>query len=459
MVFAVLAVFGLGASGAMAQTVKHAWVQYDGMGQPQARVVVDTVKGGTTTCPAISHDNGSVTLSLRSDFAPGHFNEIRVCFGAVDARMSNMKVGGFSLPTPSTAPQKIAVVGDTGCRVKGGDVQDCDGLAQAATPTAGSKKPRPAWDYIGLANATAAVSPDLLIHVGDMHYRESGYCGTNCDQATVGYSWVSWEADYFAPSKALFAAAPIIAVRGNHEDCTRAWAGWFYLLDPHPIAVKSWPVSCPGFQGAPVDSEGDDWSYTLPYPVTFDNFQVIVMDSSRIDDDYTKFPDPATVKQYAVEFSGVELFAQGASVPSWLVTHRPFWAVASYGSDLHPKASKTDLTLQKALAQSVQKTLPSEIKMVMAGHIHLAQALKFPDHRPMQFVFGNSGTKRDPALGDASGLYGKTLRALSGLGVAQTDFYWSYDFDFGMITPSASDWAVTFNDKAGNVMKSFTVAH
>ena len=295
-----------------------------------------------------------------------------------------------------------------------------------------------------------------------MHYREYGFCGDLCDQATVGFSWLSWEADFIAPTKALFAAAPMIPVRGNHEDCTRAWAGWFYLLDPNPIAVKSWPASCPGFKGAPVDSEGDDWSYTLPYPVTFDNFQVIVMDSSRIDDDYTSWPDPATVKQYATEFSGVELFAQGASVPSWLVTHRPFWAVASYGSDAHPNASMTDLTLQKALADSVQKTLPAEIKMVMAGHIHLAQALKFPDHRPMQFVFGNSGTKRDPALGGPNGLHYRAIQALSKLGVKQSDFYWAYDFDFGSIKPASTasfkGWDVTFHGADGSAMRQFQVA-
>ncbi|MDG1472277.1 MAG: metallophosphoesterase [Ascidiaceihabitans sp.] len=290
---AAFALTGLGSAGATAQ---HAWVQYDGLGKAQARVIVPKGANGATMCPDLTHDAGTVSLTLRSDVAPANFDEIRVCVGAVDASMANMTVAGISLPTPTTSPQKVAVVGDTGCRVKGGDVQDCDGAKAAkatpqATDTSGDLTlVRPPWDYVGLANATAAQSPDLLIHVGDMHYREYGYCGTKCDQRTVGYSWISWQADYFAPSKNLFAAAPMIPVRGNHEDCSRAWNGWFYLLDPNPIELTGdWPTTCPGTLGqngqpnTPVDAGGNDWNYTLPYPVVFDDFQVIVMDTSRID--------------------------------------------------------------------------------------------------------------------------------------------------------------------------------
>jgi hypothetical protein len=471
---AAVAWAGISSVGAVAQTANHAWVQYDGLGVAQARVVVAKAANGTTICPSITHDNGMLPMTLRSDVAPNGFDAIRVCVGAVDPSMTNMTVVGLSLPTPVASPKRIAVIGDTGCRVKGSDVQDCDGLKPASTikksddGTRIIPVERPPWDYVGLADATAAADPDLLIHVGDMHYREYGRCHAKCDQATVGYSWISWEADYFAPSKTLFAAAAMIPVRGNHEDCSRAWNGWFYLLDPHPIDLAGdWPAQCPGTvsQGGtvrtPLDAAGNDWNYTLPYPVVFDDFQVIVMDTSRIDRDTYFMPDPVMVKQYTAEFSGIELIAQGAgTVPSWLVTHRPFRAVASWGPAGSPSFGTTDKTLHLALAASVQKELPPQIKMTMAGHIHLAQQIELDGGRPPQLVFGNGGTSRDPNLKLADGsLHPQVANSIIDLGGNPKTFFTSFDFSFGLITPTTGAWNVDFHNKAGAVIHSSTIAN
>ncbi|MEP3918426.1 metallophosphoesterase [Ascidiaceihabitans sp.] len=448
-----LTAFGLMATQASAEfkgNIYAGWVQYTGDGTAQARVVIDTdpANPAGTKCPDIRHGNTKTPMTLRSGFAPLGFEGVRVCVAPVDSTMVGMFVPpALRLPTPSTDPQKIAVLGDTGCRVAYGIVQNCAGDGQGK-----------AWDYEAVADRAAQDAPDLFIHVGDMHYRETGTCDEGCHQSNIGYSWASWKADFFDPSATVFQTAPLIPVRGNHEDCTRAWKGWFYLLDPNPIETTSWPASCPGKNGAPLDAGGNDWSYTLPYPVPFDSFQVIVMDTARIDNDYGSRPDQGAVDQYKVEFSSIELIAEQAAVPSWLVTHRPFWAIASYGSEAAPKASPTDQTLQVALAQSVQKALPSQIKLTMAGHIHLAQQLSFSDGRPSQFVFGNSGTKRDPELGTGGVLHSNAKRALGRLGANINDFFWSYHFSYGLITPGSGVWDVSFHDAAGQKMHSTSVA-
>lgn len=443
-----LAFIAIGSCSATAQNVSHAWVQFNGQGQPIVRAVVEAAKSGITTCPKFDHATGQQSMSLRSQIAPAGFETVRVCEGDIDATMTDMSVGGISLPTPSMAPQNVAVIGDTGCRVKGRDVQNCTGYGSGD-----------AWNFKGMAATVAAAKPDLLIHVGDMHYREyTAHCGQNCVPANIGYSWQSWKVDYFDPSASLFETAPMIPVRGNHEDCTRAWNGWFFLLDPHPITLSVWPNSCP--TTGSNQNDGSNWYYTLPYIVAFQNFQVVVMDTSYIGDDYGPTPDQLAAAQYTAEFDVANSFAAaGDTLPAILATHRPIWAVASFDSHGVPSAAMTDLTLQYALGKTRAGGLINNFDMTVAGHIHLAQKLGFNDGRPTQFVFGNSGTKRDPALGQNGVLSSKTKAALARLGAPESAFYWSYDFDFGMIQPQAAAWNVSYRNIKGGQMTSFTVPY
>ena len=100
---------------------------------------------------------------------------------------------------PKTDSRRIVVVGDTGCRIKvlangaGDPIQDC------ANPEA--------WPWPRIAAAAARTRPDLVIHVGDYHYRE--YCddAERCRSViahgvVVNYGWTGWDADFFAPAAA-----------------------------------------------------------------------------------------------------------------------------------------------------------------------------------------------------------------------------------------------------------------
>ena len=140
------------------------------------------------------------------------------------------------------------VIGDTGCRIKASDniFQACNDAAQ--------------WPFKQVAAAAAAIAPDLVIHVGDYHYRETACPAGDpaCAGSPWGYGWDAWEADLFAPAQPLFAAAPWIVVRGNHESCFRAGQGWWRFLDPRPLAARQ---DC---NSAADDSVGD---YSAPYAV------------------------------------------------------------------------------------------------------------------------------------------------------------------------------------------------
>ncbi len=161
---------------------------------------------------------------------------------------------GKALPLPRPNPQRIVIFGDTGCRLKTGDpTQACNDAK--------------AWPFPKVAAMAAAAHPDLMIHVGDYEYREDACPAGNagCAGSPFGYGWDAWNADFFQPAAPLFAAAPWIMARGNHEDCSRAGEGWFRFLDPAPM-----PTAC-------ADLTGD-------YVVRLGDFGVVVVDSAKVKD-------------------------------------------------------------------------------------------------------------------------------------------------------------------------------
>ena len=85
-----------------------------------------------------------------------------------------------------------------------------------------------------------------------------------------GDNLYGWWADFFYPSRFLMQTSPLLAIRGNHENCDRAGHGYFLFL-----AQEEYPPEmlaghhCTG--------------YSHPYAVPFDNEQFLVMDDSLID--------------------------------------------------------------------------------------------------------------------------------------------------------------------------------
>ena len=176
---------------------------------------------------------------------------LTVCEAPVARQVAHATVAGMAVPLPRAIIRRIVVIGDTGCRLKASaqSYQACNDAA--------------AWPFARIARAAAAAHPDLVLHVGDYHYRESP-CpegNTGCAGSPWGYGWDVWRADFFAPAAPLLAAAPWAVVRGNHEECARAGVGWWLMLDPHPLVAGA---DCADAADAAGTFAGN---HTAPYAV------------------------------------------------------------------------------------------------------------------------------------------------------------------------------------------------
>ena len=70
-----------------------------------------------------------------------------------------------------------------------------------------------------------------------------GYWSQNMQGSPMPDIWAAWRDDFFVPASRLMKTAPWLFVRGNHELCSRAGPGWFYLLDPRRRCSAAAPRS------------------------------------------------------------------------------------------------------------------------------------------------------------------------------------------------------------------------
>ena len=308
--------------GARAQSASdHVWVQYEADGVPHVRAI-----GAGGTCPALTVGGASTPLAVRAGPAAG-FSDT-VCDLVLPANVAGAHVGAIALPAIPRAPKTIALFGDTGCRLLNDQVQACnDPLA---------------WPFPAIARDVAAAHPDLVIHVGDYYYRETPCPGTaNCANSPHGDIAASWVADYFAPMAPVFAVAPIINVRGNHEDCKRSPLGWARYLD------GTTAVACV--------------AHEPPSFVAFDDLVVgNVDDATEVTE---TLPSPPL---FASDEAAVDARAAVAGRETWLVAHRP--PVAYEASHENADAAGAHLAA------------------VISGHIHTFGAYTIPGEPPQVLV-------------------------------------------------------------------------
>ena len=82
-----------------------------------------------------------------------------VCETRAPATTANLTIAGSPTPVLPQEVRRIVVLGDTGYRLEGRAVQDCN-------------DPR-AWPFAAIALRAASHRPDLVMHVGDYYYRET----------------------------------------------------------------------------------------------------------------------------------------------------------------------------------------------------------------------------------------------------------------------------------------------
>ncbi len=378
-----------------------AWVEIGPDGVAFARVVT-----AAPACPVVRFDGRAEVMTVRAEPSAPAF-PVRVCEAAVPASVRSAAVDGQSLPLPSPNLERIVVIGDTGCRLKGsadtGSFQACNDAD--------------AWPFARIAAEAARWQPDLIIHTGDYHYREAACPEGNagCAGSPWGDTWASWDADFFTPAAPLLAAAPWVLVRGNHEICDRAGNGWFRFLEPRPM-----PAAC-------EDS-------TEPYTLPIGEVQLLMLDSSTVNDYEI---DAGQVAHYRRQFT--ELRA-AATANAWLLTHDPLWVFGHAGEENGvEKLFQDNMNLQQASGG----LLPSGLQLVLSGHIHLFESLTFDGDRPPQLVAGMSGTALDPPI--TTPLAGLTIDGMTvAAGTALSEF--------GYVTmePDGDGWRATLRTLDGD---------
>jgi len=403
---AVLA--ALVAGSAQAQAPAAAWVQLVDGGAAEVRAVAEGA-----TCPNAMIDGKPQPLQLRAEASPADFPGA-VCTLALPKGASSISVGGHALPPVPAAINRIVVMGDTGCRLKGMVVQDCNDAR--------------AWPFALVMKHAAAEKPDLVVHVGDYYYREvpcpAMYSG--CAGSPHGDLWPSWNEDFFAPAAPLLDAAPWVFARGNHEDCERGWKGWTRMLEAGP--------NTPSCQVA-----------SAPFAVPIGGVTLRVFDSA--------VPNDRLVKKEQVEIVARQLatLPQHAPEPTdWIVTHRPFWGEAPIFT-LGP-LGVFNVGLNRVEQAAARGKDLSSVAMVLSGHVHHFASFDFGATRPSQLVVGTGGDvgeKFDPAK-----LHANTVN-IDGMEASNLTFR---QYGYFVMERGPTGWTGLFKDIDGKPVARCTLA-
>ena len=203
---AVLVGMALCLSWSAGATETYRWVQHV-PGGFEARAISEN-----GVCPAALVDGAAVAMGLRS--TPGEQYPITVCALPLPPATQRLQIGDTAMVLPRTSPQRILVIGDTGCRLKGKRVQACNDPV--------------AWPFRAGAAHVAQLKPDLIVHVGDFHYRESPCPEGNsgCAGTPYGDTWAVWKEDFFSPVGKLcwcvaITKSVIVAAAVGHARWTR----------------------------------------------------------------------------------------------------------------------------------------------------------------------------------------------------------------------------------------------
>ena len=330
------------------------WAEFTGTG-----VSIRAIVSGSD-CPAVTLDEKQTAMTVRQ--APAAAFPVTTCELMAPAGTKFAMAGGTRLKLVPRKVKRIVIIGDTGCRLKGAEVQDCN-------------DPRK-WPFSSMANRAAEKHPDLVIHVGDYYYRETP-CPVDmagCSGSPHGDRWESWRADFFAPASALLTVAPWVFARGNHEQCGRGAEGWFRFLD-----AGSEPLTCP------ATSPG--------FVVQLKGLNLDVIDTADVND---RQLGRDRLAFYESQLSPSR--AGGKSGQTWLVTHKPLWGYELTSAGQRLVEANPFLAAAANLMDSPGRPQLPAMNMVVAGHIHLFGALDFGGVlRPAQLIVGDGGTALEPA--------------------------------------------------------------
>ena len=435
-------------------------------------LIARAIVNNTTPCPEIeirqsdmeggmdeiSDEPKVIERGVGNDMLPFAF-PIRVCEASIPRDKLHAQqqyyFGGKKVPVVSNEPSKFVVVGDTGLRSKPVNlgfgvcaegplmygVHQCmknitkDDID--ASNFEGHFQDLSDWPLRTLMNRAVDENPDVLIHMGDFIYRQGpcpypnnnnascsginlprryNFNGSNDEREIMNFvpgawgdTFWTWWADFFYPSLEALSSVPWIALRGNHESCSRAGNGWFLLLSPDPY---------------PMDVVGGShcFDHTEPRKISFQDEQFLIIDDSGIEPKDRGFdglefvegdcptemgsdlPVPEVMSRFLATnpeqecdhiysqldtftryFERVYQMSSESDKTNIYLGHRPIFGIACNDT----KILSMDWTLQCSLACSTF----DKISALFSGHMHWRETISFTNNLlPPQIVVGHGGT-------------------------------------------------------------------
>jgi hypothetical protein len=349
----------------------YQWTQFTADGL-EARAITQQ-----TACPRATVDGRDTPMVARA--TPSESFPVLLCALPIPRTAAEAAIEGRPVAMPPKRIDKILLIGDTGCRLKALVLQGCNSMKS--------------WPFRLVADLASEASPDLVLHLGDLIYRERECPASNksCAGSPFGDNWETWKADFFNPGDALLRAAPWAFVRGNHEDCERAGKGWSRLLSAFPFS-----------DAAPCLTQEP------PYSLDLGAVTLAILDVTRAED-------------RAIDANLAPLFREHFSAlaktpgPLMIAMHKPIYASVR----IKDGATEGD---NKTLVEAARGGLPNNVQAIFSGHLHTFQALSYVGDFPSQIVAGVGGDVLDPyapqkfdglAIGDMVVDQGRTQRTTS----------------------------------------------
>jgi len=376
------------SSGAARAAEAFAWTQYvaDGI---EARAITEQAE-----CPKITIDERVTQMTLRA--GPSDAFPVRVCAIAIPRDANAAAIADRPLRLPAPPVNRLLLIGDTGCRLRALALQNCNVMAD--------------WPFRLVADEAAERRPDIVLHLGDLIYREQACPRSDkgCAGSPYGDNWETWKVDFFDPARALLESAPFVFVRGNHEDCNRNQEGWRRFVSAYPYDA--------GAACAPQEP---------PYRVDLGGATLAVLDVTRAED---RAVDWALAPFFKQQFAGLA----DSKGPLWIAMHKPI-----YGS-LRVKDG-VSVGDNKTLVEAARGVLAPNIEVMLSGHLHLFEALSFKQDLPAQIVAGSGGDMLDTMPKTLLGLTVGDATVETGRGVAGV-------YGFALMERGENEWRLSEYD-------------
>jgi len=435
------------AVGALVQPVA-AYTLVAPIGASPSGLVARAVVPAGSECPRLrlTHDDGRhSSLPMIERKAPEEtgaaFAALMACTVDIPVGVGEAKIGTTVIPSAMPASiDNMVILGDTGCRMKGSNFQDCADIDE--------------WPLAKIATSIARDEPDVVVFTGDFFYREAA-CPTGKEELCGGSpapipgmpfkdTAYSWAADVFIPMAPMLASAPIVVTRGNHEECSRGGNGYFIYMDPRK-GTEGECAPTMGLDGklsVPVDNLTPTFAADLQVDADR-RLRLVVVDSAGDED----CEPTSIVPVQRTRFERAQALARGSE--SWLLVHRPIvgWQPSD---DCSPDGGWI------AADETVASVgLLDPYQMILSSHIHLAQAINIPGI-PTQFIVGNGGTLLEP--GNAPiGATGPTFPGVSY--PAPKSSWMAIRFGYVTATPaSGTGWKMQMRDPGGRIFATCALA-